>query len=523
MVLETRGRSVDQVSRLRAFDIAGIIAVLLFAVVTVNELGVLRWSQQEMAVEVSAEDLDDGFHEGVAWHGYYMRGAKVGFSRLEQRREAGGFRILSYSLFDLQVMRTSRRLELELEAMLDQELALRSFEVSLDSDFTKLEASGEVLTDRIDVVIRTGGIEEQTSLPIERPPSFAFNLRPALMRQSPQQGQRIEYDYFDPATLTTRKMTIEYLGLDRVNVMGEDVEAHHLRQEVSGQILDAWVNDLGDVLREELAIGITAVRETEADATYGLGRGAAFETADLIAAAAIPALEVADDLPDRERASYRLSQVDLQGFDLDGGRQRFVPGAEPEQGVLTVERESAQGGLQITELAGIGSELGEYLTAEPLLQVDDPDIRATAMTLVEQQQTVRDAAREIVYWVHDSIEKTNVIGIPSAIEVYRNRRGDCNEHTILSVALLRAAGIPARIVIGIAYMDGSFYYHAWPEYWDGTWVTADPTWGQLPADIGHLRFVTGGLGRQIDILRLIGTLQVSGVPDPNSTSDRGAQ
>jgi hypothetical protein len=500
---------------------AGIIVVLLFAAVTVSELGVLRWSQQEMAVEVSAEDLADGFHEGVAWHGYYMRGAKVGFSRLEQRREAGGFRVLSYSVFDLKVMRTSRRLELELEAMLDQELALRSFTASLDSDFTSLEASGEVLTDRIDVVVRTGGLEEQTSLPIERPPTFAFNLRPALMRQGPEEGQKLEFDYFDPTSLTTRKMTIEYLGLDTVNVMGEDVEAHHLRQEVSGQLLDAWVNDLGDVLREELAIGIMAVRESEADATYGLGRGAALETADLIEAAAIPAEQVPDDLHDRRRASYLLSQVDLQGFDLDGGRQSFSPGAEPNQGVLTIERESMQAGLQLSELAGIRSELAAYLAAEPLLQVNNPDIAATARALIEDQQTVRDAAREIVYWVHDSIEKTNVIGIPSAIEIFRNRRGDCNEHATLAVALLRAAGIPARIVIGIAYMEGHFYYHAWPEYWDGDWVSADPTWGQLPADIGHLRFVTGGLSRQIDILRLIGTLQVSGMPE--TTSDRGAQ
>jgi hypothetical protein len=114
-----------------------------------------------------------------------------------------------------------------------------------------------------------------------------------------------------------------------------------------------------------------------------------------------------------------------------------------------------------------------------------------------------------VLWVHDKLDQTNVVGLPSAIEILRNRRGDCNEHATLAVALLRTAGIPARIVIGIALLDGRFYYHAWLEYWDGRWVTADPTWGQHPADIGHLRFVTGGLGRQIDILRLIGSLRVS--------------
>ena len=117
-------------------------------------------------------------------------------------------------------------------------------------------------------------------------------------------------------------------------------------------------------------------------------------------------------------------------------------------------------------------------------------------------------AQRINRWVHDSLEKTITIGIPSALHVLHTRRGDCNEHAQLFVALARAAGVPARVASGLAYVDGKFYYHAWPEVRLRTWVAVDPTFGQFPADAAHLRFVMGGFGRQMELLRLIGNLRI---------------
>ena len=60
---------------------------------------------------------------------------------------------------------------------------------------------------------------------------------------------------------------------------------------------------------------------------------------------------------------------------------------------------------------------------------------------------------------------------------------------------------------GIAVKNG-FYYHAWPEVWLGGWVAVDPTFHQFPADATHIRFVTGNLDRQSEILKLVGKLRV---------------
>jgi transglutaminase-like putative cysteine protease len=133
-------------------------------------------------------------------------------------------------------------------------------------------------------------------------------------------------------------------------------------------------------------------------------------------------------------------------------------------------------------------------------------------------------------YVNALLEKKPTVSLPSALEVLRTKIGDCNEHTALYVAMARAAGLPARIAVGLVFVrgvQGAFYYHAWPEvYIDegkgrGLWLPVDPTLNQFPADGTHLRLVRGGLEQQAAIVPLIGKLRIT-VLDldlaPNSTA-----
>ena len=69
--------------------------------------------------------------------------------------------------------------------------------------------------------------------------------------------------------------------------------------------------------------------------------------------------------------------------------------------------------------------------------------------------------------------------------------GDCSEHTLLLVALARAAGLPARELSGLVYasdFEQRFVWHAWAEVAvDGRWWAVDPTFGQVPADATHIK------------------------------------
>jgi transglutaminase-like putative cysteine protease len=150
------------------------------------------------------------------------------------------------------------------------------------------------------------------------------------------------------------------------------------------------------------------------------------------------------------------------------------------------------------------------MKAETFVESDNPAIKDLARKLKGDSTDAVAVARRLHRWVYDNIEKTPTVSIPSAVDVLRTKRGNCNEHTVLLTALARAAGIPARMHAGLVYLDGRFYYHAWTSLYLGTeWVPVDAALGQFPADVTHLSFIEGGLQNQAAILRLIGHLQIS--------------
>jgi len=77
---------------------------------------------------------------------------------------------------------------------------------------------------------------------------------------------------------------------------------------------------------------------------------------------------------------------------------------------------------------------------------------------------------------------------PYASEILLNPVGVCYDYAILMTALLRAAGIPARMISGLSLniplsRGGDWSHpgaaHAWVEFYaDGAWHFADPTWGR---------------------------------------------
>ncbi|HEX4512011.1 MAG TPA: transglutaminase-like domain-containing protein, partial [Polyangiaceae bacterium] len=203
-----------------------------------------------------------------------------------------------------------------------------------------------------------------------------------------------------------------------------------------------------------------------------------------------------------EALKVRLTGVDLSGFDLDGGRQHL------HGDTLTIDPLASDALLSQWQLPGKAPVDEKYVSPEPLIQSKDDDLYLLAYRVQHSQHEPFRVASLLNRWVADSIADRVTFGIPNALEVLRTRVGDCNEHTQLYVAMARAVGVPARVAAGLAYVDGKFYYHAWPEVFLGDWVGVDPTFGQFPADAAHLRFTIGGLERQTSLLRLMGNLKI---------------
>jgi len=76
--------------------------------------------------------------------------------------------------------------------------------------------------------------------------------------------------------------------------------------------------------------------------------------------------------------------------------------------------------------------------------------------------------------IHENYER----GWDLASTVAKRREGDCTEHAVLTTALARMSGIPARVIIGVALVSNgeehNAFGHAWSEVREADrWVIAD--------------------------------------------------
>lgn len=119
----------------------------------------------------------------------------------------------------------------------------------------------------------------------------------------------------------------------------------------------------------------------------------------------------------------------------------------------------------------------EYMSTSEGIEVNDEQIQKLSKQIVGNEKSAYKAALLITAWVHNNLTFTEEKNVEwSAIAVLKARAGVCRHAAVLFAALARAAGIPTRLVIGLASGGNSLCYHAWVECYVGEWVPFDPTW-----------------------------------------------
>jgi transglutaminase-like putative cysteine protease len=114
-------------------------------------------------------------------------------------------------------------------------------------------------------------------------------------------------------------------------------------------------------------------------------------------------------------------------------------------------------------------------------------IKQLARDLVPPRSRPADAAVQIGAWVHKHLSYQVTASGGDAIDILERGSGDCTEYSLLTVSLLRAAGVPAETRFGVAAGGGELVAHAWVAFHDGTaWREIDPTWGRTSVGADHI-------------------------------------
>lgn len=154
-------------------------------------------------------------------------------------------------------------------------------------------------------------------------------------------------------------------------------------------------------------------------------------------------------------------------------------------------------------LKEIPEEAKLFLKSTSLVQSDSEEIKKLAQKLTEDATTEYEAVTKILNWVADHIKYTYNPPQFDALWTLKIGRGNCQNLAHMAIALLRASGIPSRVVGGLTLKEQwkiplgkSFLVqsmgqggHAWIEIYfpDLGWLSYDPQQSKQFTSTRHIK------------------------------------
>jgi len=451
------------------------------------------------------------FSEGLLimdrWMKISFKGSPIGYSHtsidVNEDAPVSQYLVDNRTVLNLKIMGQQRQVRVRVHATVDAMFCLEDFFFALASGSHSVAINGVRIGEEVfDVTIRTGGSSQQTQVRI---PDDAVIYSPVaeMAMQQLKPGQQMKIRTFNPVSMTAEEIVVKALRREAIRVGDEKIEAIVLAADYHGMEMVSWLDDQGQVLRQETPFGwsLEICDSEEALASLADSRG----SEDIVLAMAIPVTAQVARPRQRMVLNVYLHGSMLRREDLESHRQ-IVQHVGADGIRLSVKRERlpAQG----LPIRSIPDDYRAFLNSSSYIQANARGIVNLAGTIVGEEKDSLKAAVAIHEWVHGNMRRAPVVSVPSALEVLETMTGDCNEHTYLFVALARASGLPARIAVGIVYDEGAFYYHAWPVVYVGRWLEMDPTLGQANVDATHVKLFEGELPDQMKLLGMIGQLSV---------------
>jgi transglutaminase-like putative cysteine protease len=403
-------------------------------------------------------------------------------------------------------------------AILSRALRLQTIDATFDGDMGEFTTHGRVVGDSVLAIsILSEGDSQMTRIPLEGPITLPalLPLRLAFGGEL-QSGRSYTARLFDPVLVTSRDVSVRVAAestlvvsdsadLDSTTMTWvpehfDTVRAFRIEHDASGMPMSSWIDAQGRLVFASDTVGFAMER-------------AAFEI-------------VYENFKKRDTARVARSSAaprpgDIVPLTALAAGVRAAPAGGEGRARMTL-RVNGRDTVQIVQAGALASRaapyrlpsrdtaLARWLTPEPLIQSRDPRIGAQARQVIGRERSPARVAQLLTHWVARSIHRApaGAMSVPSAVKVLAVGRGDCNEAATLFVALARSAGLPARTVSGLIYLNNRFYYHAWAEVYLSDWIAVDPTFDQFPADAARLRIATGGLARQAELIPLIGRLKL---------------
>ncbi|MDY6792296.1 MAG: transglutaminase-like domain-containing protein [Thermodesulfobacteriota bacterium] len=483
-------------NKMKSYWMAGAFFALVFSVLLIMRMDLLdKIFSAPQALPISSPSV---LPSSDTWMNIFQKDKKIGFSHKIFTKKENGYLLQENVFMRINTMGMVQNINLKTHGVLNDDLSLSSFDFKISSGRFNFSANGSVSGDVIHITTQSSGSFKTYNIQLKNKPYIAAGIMDAIRIAGIKTGEKYTFDVFDPATMGQEPVLVTVVGKENVEAMGSMKAATKFLMNFKGATQFAWIGEDGEVLKEKGLLGINLEKTTRNDALDKLS----VETGeDLTKLASIASNMMIKDASGLQKLKLEISGIKYNEVNLQGERQTLT------NNILTVKKESLLGLPPALEVDKLEPLEKIFMQPEPFIQSDHRTIIDQAKKIIQDEIVPLNKAKKLIEWVYKNIEKRPVLSVPDALSTLENRVGDCNEHAVLLAALARASGIPARIETGLAYLNGRFYYHAWNLLYLGRWITADSAFGQIPADVTHIRFTTGSL-KQLDLMGIIGQIKL---------------
>lgn len=261
----------------------------------------------------------------------------------------------------------------------------------------------------------------------------------------------------------------------------------------------AWVNDEGESLKGITNMGFLQMTNYRTSRAEALNVGDDQAAADLGVDTLVRVERPIQNAHDTKSVTYRVTVEDADPSELFAvGPTQSIKKLGPETIELQVRASTLASAADAAPPATTAKNVpSEYLESNGLIESDDPQIVELAREAAGAAEQPWEAAQRLERWVYENLTEKNFSrAFSSAAQVAREREGDCTEHAVLLAALARARGIPARVAMGLVYVERAqaFAYHMWTEvYVGGRWIALDGTLGRGRVGAAHIKLSDSSL------------------------------
>ncbi len=475
-----------------------IFLALIFAVWVITLFFALKYvpgkkGETEFVLPTDVDVLE----RDVSGYGIYVNDEKIGYTISKEEKAESSVRISEKSFMNISAYGVIQEITTYSVSVADKDFNLKSFHFEIVSGEHIVKTSGVIKNDSIYLTTETAVGKKSSVFALGDKPFVPASLERVAQELKLMEDSVCHYSIFEPTSGQIVDIEIWKEGKETIELNGKTYETDVVKVLMLDFISTLYFDKDGQLIFESSPMGITMKRESLdeigdfAEGTPGLK---IFETYAIYPKGVIA----------NPRETHHLV-VELQGV---GSGYKFHNDERQKysNGMVTIN--VLEPGSDFSTDDVDKSKFAPFLESTNFIPCDDKEIVDLAKEIVGNSELTWESVQCIMDWIFKNIRKSPTFSIPYAKEVLKTRVGDCNEHSVLFAALTRSIGIPTKVVVGIVYVDGAFYYHAWNEVYWGRWVACDPVFGQYLADATHIKLEEGTLLDFVKVVHLVGQLNI---------------